>query len=119
MALDYLDFDYSEDENGHGSYDAMAAVQPARLAALEAEVLRVLDWAHERFGAPRPLEDGGEWDCELQGVRERATTLAVRHARGSLQLQDAGTASERITLSLTLTGTGAFCDALREAFALD
>ena len=119
MTLAYLEFDYSEDEEGHGSFDAMAAVAPARLAALQAEIVRVLDWANDRFGAPRPLEEGGEWDCELQGVRERATPLAVRHARGSLSLSEQGAGSERIALSLTLTGTPAFCEALRAAFALE
>ena len=117
--LEYLDFDYSEDEDGHGSFDAMAAAGPAQLAGLQAEIMRVLDWAHDSFGPPRALEDGGEWDHELQGVREVATTLDVRHARGTLHLADAGTAAPRTTLSLTLTGTPAFCDALRRAFAID
>ena len=117
--LQYLDFDHSEDEEGQGSFDAMAAVDPARLAALRDEVIRVLDWAHQAFGAPRPLEDGGEWDCELQGVREVATTLSVRHAPGRLDIADAGGAPPRTTISLTLTGTPAFCDALRSAFAID
>jgi hypothetical protein len=117
--LDYLDFDYGEDEEGHGSFDAMAAAGPAHLAALRAEVARVLDWACLAFGPPRPLEEGGEWDCALQGVREVATTLEVRHAPGTLELADAGTAPPRTTLSLTLSGTPAFCDALRREFSIE
>lgn len=118
-ALAYLDFDYSEDAEGHGSFDAMAAAAPAQFDALQAEVVRVLDWAQRHFGPPAPLEEGGEWDVELQGVRELATPLAVRYRAGQgLELQDAGRAAQRTTLTLTLVGTPAFCDALRQAFAL-
>jgi len=116
-ALAYLDFDFSGDAEGHGSFDAMAAAAPAQLPALQAEVLRVLDWAHRGFGPPAPLEEGGEWDMELQGVREVATTLDVRYAPGSaLELHPAGTGEPRTTLSLTLSGTPAFCAAFRQAF---
>ena len=115
MPLHYLDFDFSGDAHGQGTFDAMASAGPAQLAALQAEVAAVLDWAHARFGAPHPLDDGGEWDCELQGVREVVTPLAVRHRPGGeLDLQP-GTAGEaRVTLTVTLTGTPAFCDAFRE-----
>lgn len=118
-AFAYLDFDYSEDAEGHGSFDAMAAAAPAQFGALQAEVVRVLDWARRHFGPPAPLEEGGEWDVELQGVRELATPLAVRYRAGQgLELQDAGDAAQRTTLTLTLVGTAAFCGALRQAFAL-
>lgn len=116
-ALAYLDFDYSEDPEGHGSFDAMAAAAPAQLDALRAEVARVLDWAQRAFGAPAPLDEGGEWDVELQGVRELATPLAVHHRLGQgLVLEDAGAAAQRVTLTVTLVGTPAFCDAFRQAF---
>ena len=42
-ALQYLDFDFSEDEHGLGSFDAMASVLPAQLPALQAEIARVLE----------------------------------------------------------------------------
>jgi hypothetical protein len=117
--LNYLEFDYSEDEQGHGTFDAMAAVAPAQLPALQDEIARVLDWAHAQFGAPGALDEGGEWDCELQGVRELATTLDVRHRPGAgLELHAGATGEPRVTLSLTLTGTAAFAEALRAAFAL-
>ena len=41
MALDYLDFDYSEDFDGNGTWDAMAAVRPERLPALRAELAQL------------------------------------------------------------------------------
>ena len=118
--LHYLDFEYSEDDQGHGTFDAMAAATPAQWPALEAEVAGVLDWAHAQFGAPAAFDEGGEWDCELQGVREVATSLQVSHRPGAgLQLQPGATGEPRVTLSLTLTGTPAFCEALRTAFALE
>ena len=118
MALAWLDFDYNEDEDGHGSFDAMAAAAPAQWPALEAEVVRVLQWAEAAFGPPAPLEDGGEWDCELQGVREVATTLVIDFdARaGQLRQRDETTGAPRVTLSLTLAGSAAFCAAFRHEF---
>src|SRR5689334_18145966 len=116
--LSYLEFDHSDDEEGHGSFDAMAAVDERRLPALQAEIVRVLAWARGRFGAPAPLEEGGEWDCALGGTREVATPLAVHwdERAGTLELRACGDAAPRVTLTLTLVGTAAFCDAFRAAF---
>lgn len=115
--LDYLDFDVSEDPEGRSSFDAMAAATPEQLPALQAEVVRVLDWAEREFGPAGPLDEGSEWDFELQGVRELATTLDVRYTPGATQLELRAGASgaPRTTLSLTLTGTPAFCAAFRHA----
>lgn len=121
MALDWLDFDFSGDEEGHGSFDAMAAASPAQLPALQAEVLRVLAWAESVFGAPAPLEEGGAWDYELQGVQEVATPLDVRVDLSSskVALQPGKAGAPRVTLSLTLTGSEDFCDAFRAEFGVD
>ena len=119
MRLDYLDFDCSDDHQGHGSFDAMAAVAPAQLPALQAEIVAVLQWATRHFGERAPLEEGGEWDCALAGVQEVATPLAVHLAGDTLQLQPEGGSTKRITLTLTLTGNAAFSAALRAAFGLD
>lgn len=114
MPLHYLDFDFSGDAHGQGTFDAMASAAPAQLGAVQLEIAAVLDWAHARFGAPQPLDEGGEWDCELQGVREAATTLEVLHRPGAgLELQPGATGEIRVTLSVTLTGTPAFCEAFR------
>ena len=118
MSLRYLDFDLSSDDAGHGSFDAMASVAPAQFPALQAEVVRVLDWAEREFGPAAALDEGGEWDYELQGTREATTPLRVQYAARSLDLRDAGPAVPRLSLSFTLTGTPAFCEALRVAFAL-
>ena len=118
MNLDYLDFDFTEDEEGHCSLDAMASATPDQLAALQAELQRVLAWAHRAFGAPAPLEEGGEWDYELQGVQEVPTLLDVRYdeALERLSMQPGPSGMPRVTLSLTLTGSPAFCDAFRREF---
>jgi len=119
MALDWLEFDFSEDGEGHGSFDAMAAAAPAQLPALQAEVVRVLDWAQRQFGEPQPPEEGGEWHYELQAVQEVATALAVDYAPGRLRLQAGAAGPPRFTLSLTVGGTPGFCAAFRQAFGLD
>lgn len=121
MELSWLDFEFSGDADGGGSFDAMAAAAPAQWPALQAEVQRVLDWAERHFGPAAALESGGEWDYALQGVREVSTPLEVRYAPGAgqLELHAGEEEAPRITLSLTLSGGAAFCAALREAFALE
>ena len=119
MELQYLDFEFSGDAHGHGSFDAMAAAAPAQLALLQAEVVRVLAWAERRFGPPAP-DEGGEWDYALHGVREVAIPLDVRWRPGAAQLEfTPGEADPpRVTITLTLSGSEGFCAAFREAFAL-
>ncbi len=122
MTLNYLEFDYTEDGDGHGSFDALAAVSPAQWPALQAEVQQVLAWAHREFpGARGALDEGGQWDCELQGVRETPTVLDLRYDESAraLRVAEGAPGQPRITLGLTITGTPAFCAALREAFAID
>ena len=118
MALDYLAFDFSADADGGGSFEAMASVAAEHWPALQSEVLRVLDWARRTFGPPTALEDGGEWDCALHAVREIVTPLAVDYVPGApeLHLRPGRDDPPRITLTLTLSGSEAFCEALREAF---
>lgn len=71
MALHYLDFDYSEDDDGNGTWDAMASITPTHLSALLAEVAEVLRWAHRDFGGrPAPLDEGGDWDWALHSLHE-------------------------------------------------
>lgn len=98
LTLHYLDFDYSEDAAGCGTWDAMASVWPAQRDALQAEVAMVLDWAKSEFpDGQGPLDDGGEWDHDVQGVHEAG----------------------RYTLTLTISGTPAFGAAWRTQFGGD
>ncbi|MFT3814062.1 MAG: hypothetical protein QM740_11865 [Acidovorax sp.] len=96
--LDYLDFDYSEDAEGVGTWDALACVPPDRLPAVQAEAAQLLDWARRTFpGGQGPCEEGGAWDCDL-------------HTRAE--------ADGRVTLALSISGSPAFGEALRAAFGL-
>jgi hypothetical protein len=97
--LRWLDFDYSEGTDDTGVFDAMASVAPAQAAAVEAEIAAVLGWAEAHFAGRRgPVEEGGEWDADLQVVEE----------------QDRGGA--RQSFSFTVSGSSAFCEAFRAAF---
>ena len=118
MGLQYLDFDVSDEESGRGSFDAMASVDPSRLPALLSEIGTVLAWAHRAFGPAGALEDEGEWDYALHGVAEPDTPLEVSYeGNGRVRMApDAGTS--RTTLTLTLSGSPAFCEAFRGTFAL-
>lgn len=100
MQLDYLDFDFSDEEDGRGSFDAMASVTGERTAALRAEIDAVLAWAGEVFGPNADAGDDGEWDYEVSETVE------------------AGAAS-RNTVTFTLSGSPAFCDAFRDKFEID
>lgn len=119
MELHYLDFEFSDEDSGHGSFDAMASVPAQRLPPLLAEVAAVLRWAHAGFGPPAALDEGGEWDFDLQAVAEPDRTLDVRYDAATEQVEiGAQGAGVRVTLTLTLGGTPAFCDACRETFVL-
>lgn len=119
MELQYLDFEWSDEESGRGSFDAMASVLPQRLPALLAEVEAVLRWADARFGAAGALGDEGTWDHALAAIAEPDTPLAVAYdaARGVVAMEPVAP-GRRVTLTLTLAGSPQFCAALREAFAI-
>ena len=55
MTLDYLDFDYSEDEGGNGTWDAMASVAQDRWGALRAEVRHVKAATGTLTSAPKTM----------------------------------------------------------------
>ena len=119
MQLQYLDFDFSDEDTGRGSFDAMASVLPDRVPAVLAEIAAVLRWATGAFGPGGLLEDDSEWAYELQGVTEPDTPLELLFDEGSgeVSLAPAG-GSARATVTLTLTGSAAFCEALLEKFEL-
>ena len=121
MQLQYLDFDFSDEESGRGSFDAMASVLASRLTALLEEIAAVLRWASNEFGPAGALEDEGEWDYELQAVAEPDTPLQVVYDRsaGALSLSPAADGSARITLTLTLSGSPGFCEAFRASFSTE
>lgn len=122
MTLDYLDFDYSEDDEGTGTFDAMACVTEAQWARLQHEITQVLQWCHEQFPeGPSPLEDGGDWQYDLQAVQEVSTPVALHFdpATGGIARKLETAAPPRLTVTLTLSGHAQFCEALRAEFGLE
>ena len=113
MQLHYLLFDFSDEEGGAGSFDAMASVLPHRLPAVLAEVEAVLRWAHREFGA---ASADGDWDFELQATCEPDTPLHATCDAASGRVALSPHCDALTTLSLTLGGSSAFCEAFRRAF---
>ena len=113
MQLHYLLFDFSDEESGSGSFDAMASVLPHRLPSVLAEMEAVLRWAHREFGAARAE---GDWDFELQATCEPDTPLHAAYDAASGRVVLSPGCDALTTLSLTLSGSAAFCEAFRQAF---
>ncbi len=120
QSLDYLIFDYSEDEEGNGTWDAMASVSAARLAALTDEIAAVLQWATRHFPGQRAaLDEGGEWDFDLQAQSDAGDPLLAQFDARAALVQIAAAPAGNANVTLTISGSAAFSDALREAFDLD
>lgn len=119
VELQYLDFDFSDEETGRGSFDAMASVLSGRAPAVLAEIATVLRWATDTFGAVGPSEEDGEWAYEVGGIIEPGTPMKVTFDEASGEVCLAPVRGwARATFTLTLTGSAAFCEALRERFEL-
>jgi hypothetical protein len=120
--LRYLDFDYSDSEDGAGTFDAMVSTGPERVPAVHAEIAAVLGWAHAAFPeACGPAEEGGEWDYDLRGARETAQAEALDYdaETGRIAVLPGPSGPPRHTVTLSIGGSPAFCDALRERFRID
>lgn len=119
LTLNYLDFDYSEDPQGIGTFDAMASTRPEHVAAVRAEIAQVLDWAHAAFpGLRAPLDEGGEWDFNLQGLQEWSAfeTMAYDENTRQFAVQLSPAGPPRHTVTLSLSGSPQFCAAFRQRF---
>jgi hypothetical protein len=128
MDLHFLDFDCSEDAEGVVCWDALAEPQAQHHQALLQEVSEVLAWAY-RFDAPGPgpLEDGAQWDYDLQATlhdKDQAPVIAQITFNPSTRqtrltpwpLASNSSVHARIELSLSLSGTPSFAQAFREQF---
>jgi hypothetical protein len=97
--MHYLSFDLSDDAQGIVTIEALASTGAAGHAAVMAEVQQVLDWAWRHFGHSHgPVEDGMDWDHDLQVVVEPGDWHAV---------------------TLTLAVSAAFAEAFEAAFMAD
>jgi hypothetical protein len=133
MPLHLLDFDCSEDVQGVVCWDALAQPRPQYNSALLREVAQLLAWAHA-FDTPGPgsLEDGACWDFDLQvsllhdGLPAQTAqpqwTPSARHnacgADERLSITPTPGPQQRISLSLSLSGTPGFAEAFRAQFEL-
>ena len=119
MTLNYLDFEYSESEDGAGTFDAMASTSPQQVLAAHAEIALVLGWAHAAFpGLRGPLDEGFEWDFNLQGMQEFTAfeTLTYNDDTQQLSVTASPPGPPRHTVTLSVTGTARFCMAFRQRF---
>ena len=121
MSLRYLNFDHAEDSDGVGTLEAVASTWPEQVQAVHAEVVQVLDWAHAEFPGRRgPLEEGFDWDYDLHGVQELTAPEVLHYDEQAHRLRvEAGQAVKpRHTLTLSLSGNAAFCEAFIQHFGL-
>lgn len=121
MTLDFLIFDTSDEAGGRAAFDALASVPAARLPALLGEVEAVLQWAQREFGPPaQGDDDAGDWTFDLQATIEPDAPLPIAFGAASGRVRPGEVrAGERVTVSLTLGGSPAFAEALRQAFELE
>ncbi len=122
VRLHYLDFDYSEDAEGAGTFEAMASTQAAQAGHVRQEITRVLNWAHSTFSGMRaPLDEGGEWDFDLQGQQEWSAIEALTYdeTAGQLTARLDEPRAPRHSVTLSLTGSPQFCEAFRMQFCPD
>lgn len=121
MPLQYLDFDYSEDTEGVCTFDAMASTSAQHVAAVHAEIAEVLAWAFDAFAHQRgPLEDGYEWDYDLQSQQEFTVSESLEFNAETRQISVHAQApgSPRHTVTLSVSGSQAFGAAFRDRFDL-
>ena len=92
----YLAFDLSDNASAITTLEAMASTSAAQHAAVMAEVTQILDWAWAHFPDTHgPVDDGMEWDHDLQ-----------------VQVEDGGWHA----VTLTLAGSPRFVEAFLAAF---
>ena len=120
MNLQLLDFDCTEDADGVVCWDALASPAAAHQAALLKEVSQVLSWACTVAPhGPGALEDGAPWDFDLQASQQGPAGASVAaHIMWSLEtgltVPNPLGPTDRLELSLTLSGTAAFAQAFRD-----
>ena len=103
MPLQFLEFDLSEDSDGLQTWDALASPAAVHTAALLAEVRALLQHLQQHLGPSGALDDGHGWDMDLQ----------IQDGSGQpVPLEAAPRPGARITLALSLSGTGALAEHL-------
>lgn len=95
MALQFLEFDWSEDHDGGLSASALASPAPTHNPALIAELRALLHALENALGPPGALDEGHDWDIDMQLTADNGQTLRLDAPHPPMQ---------RIELSLHLAG---------------
>ena len=119
--LRYLEFDCSEDTQGCSTFDAMASTEASHVAAVRAEIARVLDWAYAAFpDGQAPLDDGGEWDYDLHSQQEWTAPETLVYDENTHEFTDfmLEPSGPRHTVTLSVSGSPQFSEAFRAQFGV-
>lgn len=122
MDLRYLDFDFSEDTEGHGTFEAMASVTPAQVPSVHAEIAMVLAWAFDHSPEGHgPLSEGFTWDHDLQSQQDWSVHEFIEFDAALRQVVSRPDLPglPRHTLTLSVSGDEGFCQAFRHRFLPD
>jgi hypothetical protein len=116
MPLQFLEFDTSEDAEGVVCWDALAQPASRHTHALLLEVTQVLAWAHRWSPrSPGAIENGADWDFDLQIHSDRTVIQAHWHAdTQTLALSPIPNEGDSLELSLSISGAPSFAAAFRE-----
>jgi len=103
---DYLVFDRSETEDGICSWDALASPNASHSLRLLDQTAALLQHLQQQLGPPGPLEEGHDWDLDLQVHDARQQTwpwdwsawTPQAHGHGQRPALPAG----RLTLALSV-----------------
>jgi len=102
MSPAYLEFDLSEDADGLSTWDALASPPATHTGALLAEV-RALLRLLQQLGPAGPVDEGHDWDMDLQLHDEHGQVLSI---------DGDGLPVGRVSLALSLTGRSALAAAI-------
>jgi hypothetical protein len=122
MQLHYLDFDFSDEDSGRGSFDAVAAVAAGRVPAVLEEINLVLAWACRVFGPVATPDNSGasddsdEWNYQVQAFAAGHVLDMCRDGSGRVGIRSAVPHDALTELTFTLSGSSAFCEAFRQEF---
>lgn len=122
MTLQYLDFDCVQDGEDTATFEAMASVWPEQVAAVQAEMAQVLDWAHQAFaGLCGPVGEGYDWDYDLHSLQELSIPETMDYDRLTRRftVRRGAPGRARHTVTLSVSGTQEFCAAFRQRFGLE
>lgn len=85
--LSFLYFEATDNGDDTTTWEAMASVRPAQVAAVWAEVAQVLADVHRRFPqGPHELDEGGDWDMLLTVQHDSDAPAPVDWSPGTGQV---------------------------------